>query len=452
MGFKKNFAWGAATASYQNEGAAYEDGKGLSIWDVFTHEPGAIQDGNNGDIAADQYHRYKEDVALMKELSMNAYRFSLSWPRILPEGTGRINEKGLDFYDRLVDELLDKNITPYITLFHWDLPYELYTRGGWLNKDIPKWFAEYTKIVMDRLSDRVDHWITQNEPQCFIGSGMGGGIHAPGLKMGKKDVLLAAHNALLAHGYGVQAIKENAKSAPAIGYAPAAWWLWMPESDSAEDIEACRRQTFRTKEDQVGSSAWWMDPVYLGKYPEDGMKAMEEYMPNIGPEDMKIISAPIDYMGINVYQAYIGRMGGNGECITVDRKKGFDKTAYPWPVTPQALYWGPKFFQERYKTQIIVTENGLANEDWIQCDGKINDPQRIDFTYRYLRELKRAADEGIDIGGYFHWTLTDNYEWATGFSNRFGLIYVDFDTLKRTIKESGYWYRDVIKSNGGILL
>ena len=451
MIFKKDFAWGAATASYQNEGGMNADGKGLSIWDVFTHEKGRVADGTNGDVACDQYHRIEEDIDIMKELSMNAYRFSLSWPRIMPEGNGQVNEKGLDFYDRMVDSLLERGITPYITLFHWDLPYELYLKGGWLNPDMPEWFAEYTSAVMNRLSDRVDHWITQNEPQCYIGSGMASGIHAPGLEMNKKDCLQAAHNSLLAHGRSVQAIRAEARKTPVIGYAPAAWWLWSPVSDDPADIEACRKQTFCADEDQVGGSAWWMDPVFLGKYPESAVKIVEEYMPRIGQGDMKLISQPVDFLGINVYQTYLGKAAEDGCCITVDHKPGYDKTAYPWPITPQALYWGPKFFSERYHTQIIVTENGLSNTDWIHLDGKVHDPQRIDFTHKYLKQLKRAAEEGIDIGGYFHWTLTDNFEWATGYGNRFGLVYVDFETNRRIIKDSGYWYKSVIESNGEII-
>lgn len=452
MRFKEGFAWGAATASYQNEGGAFLDGKGVSIWDVFTHEKGRVADGTNGDIASDQYHRISEDISIMQSLSMNAYRFSLSWPRILPDGTtGKINEKGLDFYDRLVDELLAHKITPYITLFHWDLPYELFIRGGWLNPDIPKWFAEYTSVVVKRLSDRVDHWITQNEPQCYIGSGLESGIHAPGLKMNKKDCLLAAHHSLLAHGRSVQAIRGEAKKEPVIGYAPAAWWLWSPVSEKKEDIEACRKQTFCADIDPIGGSAWWMDPVYLGCYPDSAVQTMREYMPVIGQDDMKLISQPIDFLGINVYQTYLGKAGKDGNCITVQHNAGYDKTAYPWPVTPQALYWGPRFFSERYHTQIIVTENGMSNTDWVHMDGKVHDPQRIDFTHRYLKELKRAVAEGIDIGGYFHWTLTDNFEWATGFGNRFGLVYVDYATQKRTIKDSGYWYKEVIDSNGEII-
>ena len=451
MGFSKEFAWGAATASYQVEGAAFDDGKGLSVWDVCSHKPGFIKDGTNGDIACDHYHLYKTDVQIMKEMNLNAYRFSISWPRVIPAGSGRINEKGLDFYDRLIDELLENNITPYVTLFHWDYPYELYKRGGWLNPESVNWFTEYTKVVVERFSDRVSHWITQNEPQCFIGTGHQGGQHAPGLQLGMKDVLLAGHHSLLAHGKAVQQIRAVAKQPCSIGYAPAGWWLWCPESNTSDNIEAARAATFSTAKDQVGTSAWWMDPVYLGRYPEDGLKAVEQWMPEIGSDDMKIISQPIDFQGVNVYQAYIAKMGANGTPEDVKRPLGYDRQAYEWPITPDALYWGPKFLYERYKKPVYITENGMSNVDWVSIDGKVHDPQRIDFMYRYIRELKRAVDDGVDVRGYFSWTLSDNFEWAQGFCQRFGLTYVDFNTQQRIIKDSGLWYRDVIKSNGEII-
>lgn len=448
MGFQKNFAWGVASASYQNEGSMDADGKGLSVWDVFTHEEGRIADGCTGDTACDQYRLLDRDLDILKELSVNSYRFSISWPRVMPEGTRRVNEKGLDYYDRMVDELLKRGITPYITLFHWDLPYELYLKGGWLNRDMPEYFAEYTRAVVERLSDRVDHWITQNEPQCFIGAALKTGEQAPGLKMGKKDVFLAAHHSLLSHGRSVQAIRAWAKKKPVIGYAPASWWLWSPVTEKREDIEACRAKTFEAKEDPIGGTSWWLDPVCLGSYPADGWKAYEAYMPKIGAEDLKIISEPIDFLGMNVYQTYEGKADGKGGCLTVDRKQGHGRTMAGWPVTPQALYWGPKFYWERYGRQLVITENGLSNEDWVHLDGKVHDPQRIDFTHRYLRKLKKAAGEGVDVGGYFHWTLTDNFEWTTGYTNRFGMVYVDFETQNRIIKDSGYWYKEVIRSNG----
>mgnify|MGYP005797248657 FL=1 len=448
MGFKEAFVWGAATASYQNEGGYMEDGKGLSIWDTFSHQPGKIEDGRNGDVASDQYHRMDRDIAIMKEMGLNAYRFSLSWPRIMPDGTGRINPKGLDFYDRMVDRLLENGLEPYITLFHWDLPRELYLRGGWMNPDIPKWFAEYAQVVVDRLSDRVTCWITQNEPQCYIGQGLFSGNHAPGIRLAKKDALLAGHHSLLAHGHAVSAIRAYTKKKPVIGFVSDSGWLWVPETETQENIEACREKTFSADQQQLEGISWWLDPVFLGRYPEDGVEAVGGDMPFISLEDMQIISQPLDFLGVNIYRAEIGRADENGRCVTVERKKGYDRTAYPWAVVPESLYWGPKFLQERYGKEIIITENGLSNRDWVHLDGLVHDPQRIDFTHRYLKQLKRAVEEGLDAGGYFHWTLTDNFEWATGYSNRFGLVYVDFETQERIMKDSAYWYRDVIRCNG----
>jgi beta-glucosidase len=450
MGFPKDFAWGAASSAYQVEGGAYEDGKGLSIWDVCCRKPGFIKDGSTGDVACDNYHLYETDVGIMKEIGLKAYRLSISWPRVLPDGIGRINEKGLDFYDRLIDSLLKGGVVPYVTLFHWDYPYELHAKGGWLNPESPDWFAEYTRVVVERLSDRVTHWITQNEPQCFIRMGYQTGENAPGLKSCLEDALLAGHHSLLAHGKSVLEIRATAKRPCSIGYAPAGWWLWCPETDSAGDLEAARRLTFGAEKDQLGSSSWWMDPVCLGKYPEDGLARVGKAMPEIGKDDMKLIAQPIDFLGINIYQGYVGRMGPSGP-ENVDRPAGYAKQAYDWPIVPQSLYWGPRFLYDRYGVPIVITENGMSNVDWVGADGKVHDPQRIDFMLRYLRELKRASEDGVDVRGYFAWSLTDNFEWAQGFFERFGLAYVDFTTRRRTIKDSGYWYGDVIRSNGEAL-
>lgn len=448
MGFRKDFAWGVASSSYQNEGGAYADGKGLSVWDVFSHEEGRIGDGYTGDGACDQYHLLEQDLKIMEELAVNSYRFSISWPRVLPSGTGKINELGLDYYDRMVDGLLERNITPYITLFHWDLPYELYLKGGWLNRDIPEYFAEFTAAVVDRLSDRVNHWITQNEPQCYIGAALESGEHAPGLKLGKKELFQAAHHSLLSHGRAVQTIRARAKKVPEIGYAPASWWLWSPVTEKGEDIEACRAKTFCGEDNPIGGTAWWLDPVCLGKYPEDGWKKYEPCMPSLGSGDMKLISEPVDFLGMNIYQTYVGRSDKMGGCETVDREQGEPRTMSGWSVTPQAMYWGPKFYWERYGKKLYITENGVSGQDWISLDGCVHDPQRIDFTHRYLRQLRRAAEEGVDLGGYFHWTFMDNFEWSTGYQNRFGLVYVDFASQNRILKDSARWYRDMIRTNG----
>ena len=271
MSFPTNFTWGVAAASYQIEGAWNEDGKGLSVWDMLTRQPGKIWEGHTGDTACDHYHRYQEDISCMREIGVNAYRLSVSWPRVIPAGTGTINSKGLGFYDRLIDELLAKEIEPWITLFHWDYPYELFLRGGWLNPDSPKWFADYVEVVVDRLSDRVDHWITLNEPQCFLHLGHSVGDHAPGLKLGLHEVLLATHHTLLAHGLGVQAIRARAKKKPLVGWAPVGWFCY-PVSDKPEDVEASRQATMQVRDGW--NTCWYADPVILGRYPEDGLQGL----------------------------------------------------------------------------------------------------------------------------------------------------------------------------------
>lgn len=449
MAFAKDFVWGAATSSYQIEGAVREDGKGEHIWDVFTKEPGHVYENHTGEVACDHYHRFREDVRIMKEMGLQAYRFSIDWSRVLPEGTGRVNEKGMAFYSDLVDELLANGIEPYVTLYHWELPYELYKRGGWMNPQIAEWFGEYAKLVAERLSDRVKYFFTLNEPQCFVGLGFLNGAHAPGLKCPLRDTFEMAHNALRAHGRAVQMLRAHAKQPLTIGYAPTAGVLY-PETDKPEDIEAARTAFFAMNPndaDWTWNVSWWSDPVLLGQYPEEGLERFAPYLPKITDEDMKLISEPIDIYGQNIYNGRAVRMDADGKPEYVDRYAGFPKTAIQWPVTPEVLYWGPKFLYERYKKPIFITENGMSCHDVISLDGKVHDPNRIDFLARYLHELKRASDEA-DIRGYFQWSLMDNFEWAAGYSERFGLVYVDYPTQKRIFKDSAYWYRDVIASNG----
>lgn len=449
MGFRKNFVWGAATSAYQIEGGAGEDGKGLDIWDVYCKEPGKVYEGHSGDIACDHYHRYKEDVRIMKEMGLKAYRFSINWSRILPEGTGKVNEKGIDFYNRLIDELLDAGIEPYITLYHWELPYEIYKRGGWMNREIVEWFGQYAALVAERFSDRVTHFFTLNEPQCFVGLGFLSGDHAPGLKAPLRDTFTMAHHALMAHGRAVQQLRAHAKQPIEVGYAPTCGMTY-PETDKKEDIEAARKSLFAMPDVSNWSwnVAWWSDPVLLGTYPEEGLKLYEPWLPEIKDSDMKLISQPIDMYGQNIYNGRCVRMGKNGEPETVKRYEGFPKTANNWPVTPEALYWGPKFLYERYKKPIYITENGISCHDRVSLDGKVHDPSRIDFLERYLAALKSAASDGVDIRGYFQWSLMDNFEWNFGYSERFGLIYIDYQTQERIWKDSAYWYRDFIRKNG----
>ncbi|MBV9864376.1 MAG: beta-glucosidase [Abitibacteriaceae bacterium] len=450
MSFPKEFVWGAAAASYQIEGAAREDGKGLSVWDMLCRKPGAIWSGHSGDVACDHYHRYPEDIGLMQQIGLYAYRLSLSWPRIMPDGVGTVNDAGLAFYDRLIDALLAANITPYVTLFHWDYPYELYCRGGWLNRDSSDWFAEYTAVVVDKLSDRVRHWMTLNEPQCFIGLGHSTGEHAPGVKLPFAEVLRAGHNSLLAHGKAVQTIRAHSKQPCEIGYAPVGV-VKMPASDAPEDIEVARQAMFSVTNKGPWNNTWWMDPVILGQYPEDGLKLFGADVPEVRPGDLETICQPLDFFGTNIYQGERVKANAAGQAESVPLRTGHELTAFRWPVTPDALYWGPRFFWERYKLPIVITENGLSNIDWVSLDGQVHDPQRIDYTARHLLELERAGQDGVDIRGYFHWSLMDNFEWAEGYKERFGLIYVEYPTQQRILKDSAHWYAEVIKSNGAAL-
>ena len=449
MGFAKDFVWGAATSSYQIEGTGRDSGKGQNIWDVFTKEPGRVYEGHTGDIACDHYHRFREDVAYMKELGLKGYRFSIDWSRVLPEGTGKVNEKGIDFYNALIDELLEQGIEPYITLYHWELPYEIYKRGGWMNPEIVEWFGQYARLVAERFSDRVKYFFTLNEPQCFVGLGFLQGCHAPGVKAPLRDTFEMAHNALKAHGRAVQMLRAYGKQNVQIGYAPTSGMCY-PEKETPKDIEAARKALFALPDDLSNwtwNVSWWSDPVILGKYPEEGMKKYEKYLPVITDEDMKLISQPIDFYGQNIYNGRCIRMGTDGRPEEVRRPAGFPKTATNWPVTPEALYWGPKFLYERYRKPIYITENGRACHDTVSQDGKVHYPNRIDFLARYLKNLKRAAEE-IDIRGYFQWSLMDNFEWDKGYAERFGIIYVDFETQERIWKDSAYWYRDLIRRNG----
>jgi len=441
MDFRKDFVWGAATSAYQIEGAVKEDGKGEHIWDVYTKEPGKIFEGHTGEVACDHYHRYKEDVRIMKEIGLKGYRFSIDWSRVMPEGAGRVNEAGIAFYN-----------DPYITMYHWELPYELYKRGGWMNPKIVEWFGEYAKLLAERFSDRVTHFFTLNEPQCFVGLGFVNGEHAPGIKAPIRDTFEMAHNVMKAHGRAVQMLRTHGKQPLVIGYAPTAS-VCYPATEKAEDIEAAKKSFFALPDEFSNwhwNVTWWSDPVLLGKYPEEGLAKYEPYLPKITEEDMRLISQPIDIYGQNIYNGYCVRMGEDGRSETVSRYEGFPKTAIDWPVTPECLYWGPKFLYERYQKPIYITENGLSCHDVISLDGKVHDPNRIDFLARYLHELKKAAGE-IDLRGYFQWSLMDNFEWAKGYSERFGLVYVDYPTQKRILKDSAYWYQKIIKENGSTL-
>lgn len=452
--FDKNFVWGCASSAYQIEGGWNEGGRGESIWDRFCHEGGHIANGESGDVACDFYHRYKEDIAIMKQMGVQAYRFSLSWPRILPEGTGRVNPEGVAFYNAVIDELLKNGITPYITMYHWDFPQALQDRGGWLNEQSISWFAEYAAVVSREFSDRVEHFITLNEPQCFTGLAHLHTGHAPGIQLPTKDLFQMIHNVLRAHGAAVIALRQNAVRPIQVGYAPTCGMVY-PKTETPENIEACRKYLFTCPDDMSNwtwNVPWFSDPVFLGKYPEDGLKKYAQYLPEITDEDMALISQPLDFMGENIYNGIMLEADENGNPRYVDRYPGFPTTGNGWPVTPECLRWGLKFLYERYKTPIYLTENGICNKDSISADGRIHDPQRIDFLNRYILAMKQAMDEGADVRGYFQWTLTDNFEWDRGYQDRFGLVYVDFVTQRRYRKDSSYWYAEVIRTQGANLV
>jgi beta-glucosidase len=447
MPFPASFTWGAAAAAYQIEGGADDDGRGLSVWDTFCRKEGAVFSGHTGQIACDHYHRWEQDIDMMRDLGLQAYRFSISWPRVLPDGTGSTNEKGLVFYDRLIDGLLAAGITPYVTLFHWDFPYSLYCRGGWLSRSSPEWFADYTRIIADRYGDRVQHWMTLNEPQCYLNLGHHDGVHAPGLKLAWMDVLRSMHHSLMAHGRAVQVLRERCKLQPVIGWAPVGK-VHYPVSDDPEEAAAARCKTFASGDRNLWSNTLFSDPIILGHYPEDALRAWGKDFPAFTQDDMKIIHQKIDFYGLNTYRGRPEQLDGDGNLVPVPFAAGAPINAFHWNITPKALYWGPRFFYERYNLPIYITENGFAGLDWVATDGAVHDPQRIDFTGRYLRQLSRAIIDGADVRGYFHWSLMDNFEWNEGYRQRFGLVHVDYQTQKRTPKDSAWWYASIIRSNG----
>ncbi len=444
MSFPKDFLWGAATAAYQIEGAYNEDGRGLSIWDIYYN--GNTRYNENGFEAIDHYHKVDEDIALMKEIGLKAYRFSISWTRILPDGVGKVNEKGVKFYSDLVDKLIAAGIEPIATLFHWDYPYELYKKGGWMNDESSEWFLEYTKVIVDALSDRVTYWATINEPQCVLGCGYQIGIHAPFTHCIEEDLLIMGKNILLSHGKAANYIRNHAKKKPIIGFTPIGP-SYIPENDSAEAVETARKRTFSTAGKYFPMSlSYWSDPVFLGKYPDELYEDFGDKVPEFSDEEWKLVTEPLDYYGTNIYYSQGGREDVLG--YPENRFKGSPETHIGWVVVPEVLYWSSKFLYERYGKPIMITENGMSEHDWVCLDGKVHDSYRIDYTHRYLKEFRRAAEDGIPLAGYLHWSFMDNYEWAQGYTHRFGLVYVDYKTMKRTIKDSGYWYKSVIESNG----
>lgn len=447
MGFHKDFVWGAASASYQIEGAWNEDGKGSSIWDVFCHEKGNIAGDETGDIACDAYHRLEEDVKLMKKVGLLAYRFSVSWSRIFPNGDMKLNQKGLAYYDKLVDLLLENEITPYLTLYHWDLPAALQDKGGWANRNTAYAFASYGKFIAEYFKNRVKHFITLNEPQIFIMLGLQTGDHAPGYKLSDKEVFPIIHNALLAHGLAIKAMKEvNPKSQ--IGLSSTGK-LCYPITDSRENILASQKECFTFKDTKyLFTHTLFLDPIILGKYPENLNGGFNDFVKTISAKDIEIISYPMDFLGVNIYNGIPVDTQGN----EVKKPTGFPRTALRWPVTPKVMRYGINALYNRYHLPILITENGQSCNDRIFLDSKVHDPDRIDFLQRYLSELELAGEDGTKLLGYFHWSFLDNFEWHSGYDDRFGIVYVNYENQERILKDSAYWYRTVIETGGKKLL
>lgn len=447
-GFCKDFLWGAASAAHQIEGAYLEDGKGMGIWDTFEQETGYIIRNENGNVACDHYHRYREDVAIMKELGLKSYRFSVSWPRVMPEGYGTVNEKGLQFYIDLVNELTEAGIGPMVTLFHWNLPTAIYELGGWENPQVVDWFEQYTDVVTTALGKKVKYWMTFNEPQLFIGAGLNAGVFAPFEKKSTEALMRISKNVYLAHGKAVRIIRKNCQNS-IVGMAPTGE-IVIPRDMNAESIERARKLSFSMKKESFTSSiTWWSDPVFFGKIPEDAQAIFGECLPVLTEEEWEIVTEPLDFYGFNIYQGLEDL--DSTEEYGPYAYPGSPKTSMDWNVTPEVLYWSCRFLYERYGKPIMITENGMSSFDWVSLDGKVHDPNRIDFLHRYLRSIKDAVSEGIPVLGYQYWSIMDNFEWINGYDKRFGLVYVDYRTQKRTIKDSACWYRDVIATNGEIL-
>ena len=439
---KRTFDWGVATAAYQIEGNPSAGGKGPSIWDIFTREGKAFR-GQTGDVACDHYNRFREDVGLMAELHVTAYRFSLSWGRILRDGTGEINEEGIAFYSGLIDELLRHGIRPLVTLYHWDMPQSVYKQGGFSDRKIVELFSRYVSVVADRLGDRVKDFITINEPQCILHGGLFSDALAPGVRLSLPQLLTCAHNLLLCHGEAVRVLREKVKDAK-IGISLCGW-VTCPAHQTEEDIRAARRDFFALRrEEPMNCMAALGDAIYLGDYPQEYYEYYKDILPEIREGDRREISRPLDFMGQNIYSGM--RIDANG-CYA-KWPDGSPQNSFGWDEIPECVYWGLKFLYERYKLPLVVTENGVAQNDRICLDGKVHDSYRIDSTARYLAQMKRAMREGIPVNGYYHWSLLDNFEWKAGYSQRFGLVYVDYATQKRIPKDSFRFYQEVIRTNG----
>ena len=441
LSFPKDFTWGCATASYQIEGAVKEDGRGQTNWDVFSHTPGKVANGDTGDVACDSYHRYAEDTALLKDMGVGAYRMSIAWSRIFPDGRGKPNQKGVDHYDRVIDGLLAAGITPYVTMFHWDLPEAL--PGGWQNRDTALAFADYAGFMAGKLSDRVRHFMTVNELRCFTDLGYKVGIHAPGLMLPPRGVNQVRHHGVLAHGLGVQAIRAHAKAGTQVGIADNTNFF-VPVIETPEHIDAAKKAV---RDD----NAMFLTAIMEGRYIESYLKSAGADAPTVAPGDMAAIGSPLDFVALNVYAPTYVKADPTAPSgyTTLPHLPLSPRMASPWLyVGPEVAYWAVRTVSELWGPKsLYISENGCSADDPLNTAGGVDDSDRVMYLRNYLGQFRRATVEGYPLNGYFLWSLMDNFEWADGYTKRFGVHYVDLATQKRTPKLSARWYKELIRRN-----
>ena len=442
--FPPGFLWGSATASYQVEGAVKEDGRGPSVWDIFAHTPGKTHNGDTGDIADDSYHRYPEDIALMKNLGLKTCRFSVAWSRIFPTGTGTPNQKGIDHYRKFADALHAAGIEPFCTLYHWDLPQALEDKGGWRSRATAEAFANYAGYFAAQTSDLIKNFMTMNEIASFVELGYGSGMHAPGLKLSRGELAQVRHHAVLGHGLAVQAIRAKARPGTRVGSAEN-FEAITPVYDAPEHVAAAKKAI-------VEENAGYLSVMRTGRYTDHYLQKLGADAPKFTPEELKAIGSPLDFQGINIYTATFVRADEASPLgyAVVPKPDSYPHMFSPWlSIGPSALYWVPKLANEAFNLkEIYITENGCSSDDKVAEDGHIYDTDRVMYLRAYLTELQRGVAEGVPVRGYFCWSLLDNYEWADGYEKRFGITYVDFKTQKRTPKLSSHFYKEVIRRNG----
>jgi len=436
----KGFYLGTASAAYQIEGATTQDGRGPSIWDQYVTVPGAIDNDDTGDVACDHYNRWREDVGIMESLGLNAYRFSICWSRVIPRGRGKVNEKGLEFYSKLVDGLLESNITPFVTLNHFDLPQKLQEEGGgWLRREVINDFKEYTDVVTQKLGDRVKHWTTFNEPWELAWQGYHTGEDAPGLRLGVDAALEASHNVYLSHGEAVQVIRDNVPDAE-VGIVIHLNHV-EPATQNPNDIAASKRW-------EGCQNRWYLDPIYRGEYPEDMMELYGKLLPEIQAGDMETMQQPLDYLGLNMYRRSVVKDGSDLAPVNIKRiSPPGEYSDMGWEVYPKGLYDIIKWTDSNYPIKkMYVTENGAAFNDTVTPDGRCHDTRRANYLREHIRQTLKAREEGVNLHGYFAWSTMDNFEWAYGYRMRFGVIHIDFETQKRTVKDSGYLLKKIAET------